>query len=155
MNVSLINETIMKIKLKLTDSFNTMPNNFKLKVELANYDSYETANVNGAIFIIYCGESFSENLVKCNNLFFVKRKLNIEILGKIKETNLNNIYGYIDFIIKCLSGLKTANMLTDNYIIPNSVEITNKDDYGNYCFKLKFTVPVDLTFNGEVANEHN
>lgn len=155
MNVSLINETLIKIKLKLTEAFSTMPNNFKLKVELNNNDNYETANVNGAIFIIYSGESFSENFIKCNNLFFIKRKLNVEILGIITELNNNNINGYIDFIIKCLSGLKTANMLKDNYIIPNNVEIINQDDYGNYRFKLKFIVPIDLTFTGEVINEHN
>ncbi len=150
---SSINIVLTKIKLKLNSAFSAYENDFKLKVEIN--DKTETANVNGALFITYKGEKVSENLTKNNKLFFLKRYINIEILGVIKENNKTKLNDYIDLILNEISGLKTADGLGINYIMPSSISVIEQDEYENYRFKVNVISPIDFNFNGEIDNVDN
>jgi hypothetical protein len=150
---SYINIIFTKIKLKLIEAFNNTENRFKLDVEINN--CFDSANVNGTLFINYNGEKISENLIKNNKVFFLKRLVNIEVIGVIKEINKNRINDYVDFIINTISGLKTAEYTGQNYILPSAVNIIEPDEYENYRFKISFVCPVDFNFKGENTDANN
>lgn len=149
-----INGLLALIKTNLLNEINQLENK-KLRVLINENESIENININGTLFITYKGEKLSENLYKSNLIYFVKRKVFIEIIGVIKEENKANFNDYIDFVLFKVSGLKTASGLGSNYVLPLSTEIFKQDEYGNLRFIINFIAPCDLNFTGVQNNETN
>lgn len=149
-----INGLLALIKANLLNAINQLENK-KLRVLISENESIENININGTLFIAYKGEKLSENLIKSNFIYSVKRNVIIEIIGVIKEENKANFNDYIDFVLFTLSGLKTASGLGSNYVLPLATEILTLDEYGNYRFVINFIAPCDLNFKGVQNNETN